>query len=97
MKYIHIPVEFEAPTDDDFARFCAAMESIGNDKVHVHCIVNARVSAFIYRYRRDCLNMNEKQARDIMEKIWRPGGVWAEFIGDKASIDLPHRPARKSA
>lgn len=52
MAYTHIPVAFDAPTDADFARFCAAMEEIGDRPVHVHCIVNARVSAFLYRYRR---------------------------------------------
>jgi hypothetical protein len=53
--------------------------------------VNARVSAFLYLYRRDVLGMNEVQAREAMETIWRPGGVWAAFIGDAAAVTLPHR------
>lgn len=92
MDYIHIPVDFDAPTELDFARFCDAMARTGEQKVHVHCIVNARVSAFLYRYRRDILGLDEGWARAEMEKIWRPGGVWAAFIGDAASINLPHRP-----
>jgi protein tyrosine phosphatase (PTP) superfamily phosphohydrolase (DUF442 family) len=97
MTYIHIPVAFDAPTEDDFARFCKAMETIGDARVHVHCIVNARVSAFLYLYRRDVLGMNEVQAREAMETIWRPGGVWAAFIGDAAAVTLPHRftPVRR--
>ena len=91
MEYIHIPVDFDAPTESDFARFCDAMARTGDAKVHVHCIVNARVSAFLYRYRREILGIDETQARAEMEKIWQPGGVWAAFIGDGASIDLPHR------
>ena len=92
MTYIHIPVEFDAPTDDHFAQFRDAMTAIGDDApVHVHCIVNARVSAFLYRWNRDVRGHDEAEARARMEAIWRPGGVWAAFIGDDAAIALPHR------
>ena len=92
MNYVHIPVAFDQPTEDDFARFCAAMAATGDARVHVHCIINARVSAFLYRYRRDVLGMDEAQARAAMHSIWQPGGVWAAFIGDEASVGLPHGP-----
>jgi len=39
-----------------------------------------RDSAFFYRYRRDVLGMDEARARADMEEIWRPKGVWAEFV-----------------
>jgi uncharacterized protein (TIGR01244 family) len=90
MRYVHIPVAFDAPSQDDFARFCEAMAVIGGDPVHVHCIVNARVSAFVYRYRREVLGVDEATARAAMERLWRPGGVWAAFIGDEAAIGFPH-------
>ena len=96
MTYIHIPVEFTAPTEDDYAQFCAAMQRVGDARVHVHCIINARVSAFLYRYRREYQGVDETTARAMMEKLWRPGGVWAAFIGDTASIDEPHRGPRGS-
>ena len=92
MNYVHIPVAFDQPTEDDFARFCAAMAATGDARVHVHCIINARVSAFLYRYRRDVLGMDEAEARAAMHSIWQPGGVWAAFIGDDAGVALPHRP-----
>jgi protein tyrosine phosphatase (PTP) superfamily phosphohydrolase (DUF442 family) len=91
MAYIHIPVAFDAPTEEDFGRFCAAMADIGDRPVHVHCIVNARVSAFFYRYRRDVLGWEDAAARGPMETIWRPGGVWAAFIGDEAAVAREHR------
>lgn len=91
MDYVHIPVEFDAPIQDDFDRFCAVMQSQGDAPIHVHCIVNARVSAFLYRYRRDFLDISEPVARADMEQIWSPGGVWAAFIGDDDAIDQPHR------
>ena len=80
MTYIHIPVDFQNPTDQDFEKFCAVMEQLKDVPVHVHCIANARVSAFFYRYRRDVLGMDEAQARADMEEVWRPKGVWKEFV-----------------
>lgn len=91
MSYVHIPVPFDAPSDEDFARFCAVMEELGDRPVHVHCIVNARVSAFFYRYRREVLGWDEAEARAAMATIWEPGGVWAAFIGDGRAVALPHR------
>ncbi len=96
MLYIHIPVDFDAPTEADFARFCAVMADIGDQPTHVHCIANMRVSAFFYRYRRDLLGWDEAQARAAMESVWRPGGVWAGFIGDDSAVALPHRARKKS-
>jgi uncharacterized protein (TIGR01244 family) len=80
MTYIHIPVDFDRPTDADFARFRAAMESLDDVPVHVHCIANYRVSAFFYRYRRAVRGVEEAEARADMERVWRPKGVWADFI-----------------
>lgn len=94
MTYTHIPVAFDAPTEADFAYFCAVMAAAGDAVVHVHCIINARVSAFLYRYRRDVLQRDEAEARQVMDSVWQPGGVWAAFIGDDASVELPHRPPR---
>ena len=94
MTYTHIPVAFDRPTEADFARFCAVMTELGDAPVHVHCIVNARVSAFLYRYRRERLGWDETDARADLEKLWQPGGVWAAFIGDTDRVDLPHRPPR---
>lgn len=81
MAYVYIPVDFKSPTEADFGAFVAALAAIGDDPVHVHCAANYRVSAFVYRYRRDVLGMNAAAARADMEDIWRPTGVWIEFVG----------------
>ncbi|MEM7570486.1 MAG: protein tyrosine phosphatase family protein [Pseudomonadota bacterium] len=91
--YTHIPVDFKAPSEEDFAQFCTAMEGAGDATLHIHCIANFRVSAFLYRYDRDVRGASETQARALMDSVWQPGGVWAAFIGDTASIDEPHRSA----
>jgi protein tyrosine phosphatase (PTP) superfamily phosphohydrolase (DUF442 family) len=81
MTCIHIPVDFQNPTEADFAKFCSALKQLKEVPVHVHCIANYRVSAFFYRYRRDVLEMNEAGARAEMEQVWHPEGVWAAFVG----------------
>jgi protein tyrosine phosphatase (PTP) superfamily phosphohydrolase (DUF442 family) len=81
MTYIHIPVDFQNPTDGDFSQFCSAMEPLKNVPVHVHCIANYRVSAFFYRYRRDVLGIDEAEVRADMEQVWQPEGVWPAFVG----------------
>ncbi|MEM0947223.1 MAG: protein tyrosine phosphatase family protein [Pseudomonadota bacterium] len=80
MTYIHIPVDFENPTDENFEDFKDAMASLQNTNVHVHCIYNARVSAFIYRYAKSNAELREDEALANMESIWRPGDDWADFI-----------------
>lgn len=92
MEYVHIPVEFAAPTEADFAAFCAAMAATGDEPVHVHCIVNLRVTAFLYRYQRDVLGVPEAAARRLMDSMWQPGGAWAAFIGDATGIGRDHLP-----
>ena len=89
LTYVHIPVDFDAPTEADYAAFRAALAG-GDTPLHVHCIVNARVTAFFYRYRRE-QGVDEATARRDLERVWKPGGVWAAFVGDAASVPLAHR------
>mgnify|MGYP000509862503 CR=1 FL=1 len=93
MEYIYIPVDFDNPTDADFEAFCAAMDQVREHTIHVHCIYNARVSAFFYRYAKTGRGGSETDALVLMDGIWRPGGVWATFIGDSNAVDLPSRYA----
>ena len=69
VTYIHTPVDFQNPTEQDFDQFCAVMEQLKDVPVHVHCIANYPVSAFFYRYRRDVLGMDEARARTDMEEV----------------------------
>lgn len=85
MRYIHIPVAFDAPAETDFAAFREVMAALEGRPVHVHCIANMRVSAFIYRWRLE-QGWDEPEARAAMETVWRPGEVWAAFIGDEDAI-----------
>jgi uncharacterized protein (TIGR01244 family) len=80
IDYVHIPVHFKNPTEADFAQFCDAMARVGTAPVFVHCAANMRVSAFIYRYRRDVLQEDPDSLEDDLHRIWRPFGVWKDFI-----------------
>ena len=86
LRYTHIPVPFDAPTDAHYRAFVAALED-SDEPVHVHCIANFRVSAFFYRYNRQERGMTEPEARAIMERVWVPetidiphAGAWAAFV-----------------
>jgi len=85
--YDHIPVPFDAPGEDHYAAFVAALEKAGDTPVHVHCIMNYRVSAFFYRYHREHLDMPESGARALLEALWAPhksdapeARPWANFL-----------------
>jgi protein tyrosine phosphatase (PTP) superfamily phosphohydrolase (DUF442 family) len=95
MRYVHIPVPFDAPSEADYNAFTEAMRACEGEKVHVHCIANMRVSAFLYRYNRGILGKREADSRALMDTIWRPGGVWALFIGDPKNAGQPHGAAPK--
>ena len=91
LRYSHVPVPFGAPDEDHFAAFRAALESSA-EPVHVHCIMNWRVSAFFYRYNRDVRGMDETTARAMMEHHWSPEAsenpdaqVWARFIAARGN------------
>ncbi|WP_170466504.1 protein tyrosine phosphatase family protein [Ruegeria arenilitoris] len=90
MTYHYIPVDFEKPTENDYSAFVKTLDSLGDTPVHVHCIYNARVSAFMLRRARDGSG-DVAAAEALMDGIWRPGGVWAAFLGHEADIDKPNR------
>ena len=80
MDYIHIPVNFFKPSERKFALFVDAMTESKNKKIWLHCAANMRVSAFVFRYRRDVLHENASTAKLDLDKIWQPMGVWTQFV-----------------
>nr|WP_202131598.1 sulfur transferase domain-containing protein [Aurantiacibacter rhizosphaerae] len=86
MAYAHIPVPWDAPEESHYIAFRQALES-QDSPVHVHCIMNWRVAAFMYRWHQE-QGMPEPEARAIMERVWSPttseephADKWARFIG----------------
>lgn len=82
MTYTHLPVDFQNPTPADLEGFYAVMERLKDETIHVHCIANYRVSAFIYRYRIDMLGWPGAQARADLDAVWQPDGVWKALVDE---------------
>jgi protein tyrosine phosphatase (PTP) superfamily phosphohydrolase (DUF442 family) len=80
LKYIHIPVDFDNPTNQDFEKFVTTINDLKAEKTWLHCAANMRVSAFVYKYRLEILNYDAEKAQADLMKIWQPYGVWKKFI-----------------
>ena len=86
MAYSHIPVPFDAPDETHYEAFRRAIDK-HQGAVHVHCIMNWRVSAFFYRLNRET-GMDQAAARALLHRQWSPetsddprAEVWADFVG----------------
>ena len=82
MTYVHLPVDFEKPKVTDFETFSAIMNSLGDQKVFVHCAMNMRVSAFVYMYRVRHLNVSRKSAAEQLHQLWHPDQTWQRLIDE---------------
>ena len=80
ITYIHIPVDFNNPLDEDFNKFVAALEENKHKKIWVHCAANMRVSAFVFKYRRDVLGLSQKNIERDLKAIWIPNKAWSFFL-----------------
>ena len=80
ITYIHIPVDFNNPLDEDFNKFVAALEQSKHKKIWVHCAANMRVSAFVFKYRRDVLGLSQKNIERDLKAIWIPNKAWSFFL-----------------
>jgi uncharacterized protein (TIGR01244 family) len=82
IAYTHIPVPFDAPTPAHVAALAQALADHPGP-AHVHCIMNWRVTAFLYLIDR-AAGVPEAEARAQMAKVWNPLN----------SDDLPAAPWR---
>jgi len=82
MTYIHLPVPFDNPTVDHLKRFIGIMSALEDDKVWVHCVVNKRVSAFMYHYLTKVKGIDEQRATSPILREWVPfmEDVWRKFM-----------------
>lgn len=82
LDYRYIPVNFAAPTEQDYSEFVEAVKSCQGKKVMIHCAANYRVSAFYAMYAHEHLGWPASRAREHIESIWRPAEnpPWDQFI-----------------
>ena len=72
MSYFHIPVPFDKPTAQHVIKFIRIMDALAGEKVFVHCVVNARVSAFMYKYLTLRKSMGEAESTSPLLSQWLP-------------------------
>jgi len=82
MIYVHIPVDFKSPALEDLDSFFKCMEKHKNKNIFVHCVMNWRVSAFMFLYHTVKCQMPITEARRHMHTVWQPEPMWQEFIDD---------------
>lgn len=82
MSYIHIPVQFTAPTEADAIAFFDAMDAHRERAVLVHCAANYRVTAFLGLYRCCRQGWPRDTAFELMDTVWQPDPVWSAFIDE---------------
>lgn len=80
MAYIHIPVQFSAPSENDLQQFFTAMDACSAEKVWIHCAANIRVSALLGLYRFIKQDWKPESAFALMNELWQPDAVWWSFI-----------------
>ena len=80
MTYLHIPVQFDRPQPAQFELFAQVLQNQAENRVWVHCALNMRVSAFMYLYNILYRKLPETEAQQLLQRIWQPNPVWAQFI-----------------
>jgi protein tyrosine phosphatase (PTP) superfamily phosphohydrolase (DUF442 family) len=91
LEYVHIPVDFDAPTRVDLELFAEAMDARADEKVHVHCAANYRVSAFCALYLLGRGLCGKTAAREVVHDVWNPSEhpAWQEFLARESAEALP--------
>ena len=82
MSYVHIPIQWQKPTLEQFQLFIAVMQQQNNNKAWVHCAFNMRVSVFLYLYSTFYLCIPEETALQKLNQVWQPNNIWSQFIVD---------------
>jgi protein tyrosine phosphatase (PTP) superfamily phosphohydrolase (DUF442 family) len=80
MDYLHIPVDFERPTIEDFEDFAAVLNRDKSIRTLLHCQINLRASAFSFLYRVIYDGVPVSVAKSDLDAIWQPDRVWYQFV-----------------
>ncbi len=80
MIYVHVPVDFKTPSPEDLEHFFKYMKKHEDKKIFIHCVMNWRVSAFMFLYHTIKCQMPIMEARRHLDAVWQPEPVWQEFI-----------------
>ena len=90
MTYVHIPVDFKSPDLEDLKLFFKHREKHHNKKIFIHCVMNWRVSAFMFLYHRIKCHMPIADAHKHLDSVWQPEPVWQDFIDHALNTYVIH-------
>ncbi|BES73349.1 protein tyrosine phosphatase family protein [Marinobacter nanhaiticus D15-8W] len=98
MGYLHIPVPFKSPAPVHVRQFCRLLKSLLDEephqKVFVHCIMNYRISAFMFHYFTKVEGRDPALSRSPMFESWTPDPVWSDLLEwDADKIGMAKAPS----
>lgn len=80
MNYFHLPVPFDTPQAEHIKQFFALMQSQQDRPVFVHCIMNYRVSAFMFHYLTLVQDWSAQKARSPIFDQWKIEPQWQAIM-----------------
>ena len=80
MQYIHIPVIWTSPTENDLEKFFQVMDLFAAQRLFIHCAANRRVSVFLALYFLSKNIWNQDQALQHINSLWTPDKNWLMFF-----------------
>lgn len=80
ISYQNIPVIWENPKISDLIQFFSVMDANKSKRLFVHCVLNMRVSVFVYLYNVIQKHIDPEIAILNLRKIWEPDYIWQKFI-----------------
>jgi protein tyrosine phosphatase (PTP) superfamily phosphohydrolase (DUF442 family) len=82
MRFVHMPIDFEAPALDDYVLLSDILRTLYPRKVWLHCTKNHRVSSMMCIYNVVERSMLQNDAEEIMRSIWQPDETWHAYIDE---------------
>jgi len=80
MNYFHLPVAFDKPRADQVKQFCDLMAAQQGRKIFAHCIMNYRVSVFMFHYLCLVRGYSPQRARSPIYDIWEIEPQWQAIM-----------------
>jgi protein tyrosine phosphatase (PTP) superfamily phosphohydrolase (DUF442 family) len=80
MSYTHIPVPFDAPLPKHVKHFCGIMSILSTEQIFVHCIMNYRVSAFMFHFLSKIEGCSDTESKSEIFDLWVPDKIWKNLL-----------------
>lgn len=82
MRYVHLPIEWEAPRSEDYALLADLLRTFHDRKVWLHCTKNYRVSSMMYLFNILELSRAADEDAEMLYRIWTPNDTWQALIDE---------------